>query len=220
MRLSIILSVTVLFITVSATAQKWDQSPFKIQSFGSQSVSRVESSTSGGNIVIAGGASETKVEVFVQASNRKLGQDLSIAAIEERIRQDYDLEVSLSSGILVAKAKAKTRNMDWKRSLSISFKIYVPSNVSSKLLTSGGNIVLSDLKGTQDFTTSGGNLDLSSLKGNVKGVTSGGNITISNSSDEINLSTSGGNVLAENCNGNIDLSTSGGNVEVRRMEVR
>lgn len=217
MRLSIILFVTVFFSTVSASAQKWDQSPFKTQSFGSQSVSRVESSTSGGNIVVTGGASETKVEVFVQAANRKLGQDLSAAALEERIRQDYELEVSLSSGVLVAKAKAKTRNMDWKRSLSISFKIYVPSNVNSKLLTSGGNIVLSNLKGTQDFTTSGGNLELSSLRGSVKGVTSGGNIVISNSNDEINLSTSGGNVVAENCNGNIDLTTSGGNVEVRGM---
>lgn len=205
-----------LFVSVSLSAKKWDQTPYKTQSFGSQSVTRVESSTAGGNIVVTGGTGETRVEVFVQASNFKLG-GLSNAEIDERIKQDYDLDVTLSGGVLTAKAKSKERNLNWKRSLSISFKIYVPSNVSSKLGTSGGNIVLSNLNGTQDFTTSGGNLDLSGLKGKLKGITSGGNIKLVNSSDDINLSTSGGNVTAEDCKGTLDLSTSGGNVEMRRL---
>lgn len=205
-----------LFVALSLSAQKGDQSPYKTQSFGTQSVNRVESSTAGGNIVVTGGSGETRVEVFVQSSNYKIG-GLSKVEIDERLSQYYELEVALSGGVLTAKAKSKERNMNWKKALSISFRIYVPSNVNSKLLTSGGNIVLTKLNGTQDFTTSGGNLELSELKGKLKGATSGGNIRLVNSSDDINLTTSGGNVTAEDCKGNLDLSTSGGNVEMFRL---
>src|SRR5947208_365520 len=87
-----------------------------------------------------------------------------------------------------------------------------------KVETSGGNISLTSLAGTQDFTTSGGNLNIDHLTGHIKGRTSGGNITLSDLKDDIDLSTSGGNINAGNANGDIRLSTSGGSLTLRELQ--
>jgi hypothetical protein len=115
-------------------------------------------------------------------------------------------------------AKRKNNTNDWKNSLSISFIVYLPENVSTDLGTSGGNINISTLSGKQVFKTSGGNLVCKELKGEIQGSTSGGNISIEDSRDNIRLSTSGGNITAENCTGNITISTSGGNLNLEDLD--
>lgn len=115
-------------------------------------------------------------------------------------------------------AKPKRHFKDWKRSLSISFKIYAAKDAALDLSTSGGNINLAGLSGDKVFRTSGGNLVLSDLSGKSKGETSGGNIILKNSKDIFNLRTSGGNIQAENSSGDIDISTSGGNILVENLK--
>jgi len=102
--------------------------------------------------------------------------------------------------------------------MSISFKIYVPSEVSTDLKTSGGGIQLDNLKGIETFTTSGGGLQLDHLAGTIHGRTSGGGIQVFNSSEDIDLSTSGGGIEAKNCNGHIKLVTSGGGLELHDLK--
>ncbi len=139
---------------------------------------------------------------------------LSKDEIKSRLEEFYTVEVSVSNNKLTAIAKQKENNMNWKKSLSISFKIYVPGNVSTDLSTSGGSIHLSDLKGNQNFRTSGGSLHVDNISGAIKGSTSGGNIHVANSNDQIDLSTSGGSIEASNCKGTIQLSTSGGSLHL------
>lgn len=202
---------------IAGIAQKQGETPYMTKPFGNTSIKKVESETSGGNITISSvAASEAKVEVYIWPSNYSDRDKVSKEEIEKRL-EDYDLKVAVNGNTLTASAKSKKHNMDWKRGLSISFRIYVPKEVSTDLTTSGGNIRLSDLSGTHEFTTSGGNLDISSLKGNIHGVTSGGNINIQNSDNNITLTTSGGNVTATNCTGEIKLKTSGGNVDIREL---
>ena len=178
----------------------------------------IEAKTTGGNIsVSAVGQSESRVEVYVSPNNWK-NNSPTREEIQKRLDEDYQLSVTVSDNKVKAIAKPKDRNMNWKKALSISFHVFVTKNVSSDLTTSGGNIKLSGISGTQDFTTSGGNLDLDHLSGKVTGRTSGGNIHLSNSKDDIELTTSGGNIDAEYSDGKVRLVTSGGSISLKRLK--
>ncbi|MGI4022773.1 MAG: hypothetical protein ACRYFA_14815 [Janthinobacterium lividum] len=212
-------SVIVLFLlcqAFNASAQNDDQQPYLNKSFANANIKHVNVKTSGGSINIVGSnAADAHVEVYVNTNNGN-GETISKEEITQRM-QDYNLDVSLSGTELEVSAKAKNSNFNWKKSLSISFKIFVPKTVSSNATTAGGSINLSNLSGEQNFTTSGGSLNLDQLTGNIKGRTSGGSINVSNSKNNIDLSTSGGAIYAENCDGTISLKTSGGSLDLNNL---
>jgi len=202
-----------------AQAQSGRTPPFLSKSIASESVQSLESQTSGGNIAVYGvPAAEARVEVYIYSNHGN--DDISREEIQKRLDEQYNLTVSVTDHRLTASARPKERNgsMNWRKGLSISFKIYVPVSCSSVLRTSGGNIALKKLSGTQDFKTSGGNLDIDGLTGKIMGRTSGGNIDISDSKEDIDLTTSGGNIDATHCEGNIRLGTSGGNLTLRLLK--
>jgi DUF4097 and DUF4098 domain-containing protein YvlB len=198
---------------LTAVAQSGDESPFVTKSFSRESVKQLEARTSGGNISVAGEASgDAKVEVYVHGNNG-WGHGLSKEEIQKRLDEEYDLTLGVENGTLKAIARHKEHLDNWGRNgLSISFRIYVPESVSSEVHTSGGNIHLSDLSGSENFATSGGNMDIDHLTGKIDGSTSGGNVAIANSKNEIDLRTSGGNMHATHCEGTIRMGTSGGNM--------
>jgi DUF4097 and DUF4098 domain-containing protein YvlB len=199
----------------AVTAQ--NETPFLTKSLANEVIEQVQAETSGGNISITGGAGEAKIEVYIWSNNgRKL--QLSNEEIQKRLDEDYEFSITTANHKLTAIAKPKrSGRWDWKKALSISFKIFVPRNVSTNLTTSGGNIDLAHLTGTQDFRTSGGNLHIDDLAGKMKGITSGGNIHLKDSKDDITLSTSGGNIDAASSNGKLKLTTSGGNVQLKEL---
>ena len=207
----------VLFLlgqALATSAQNNSQQPYLNKSFANAAIKNVNVKTSGGSITVSGGtAADAHVEVYINANNNN--EDLSKDELTERLK-DYDLDVSLNGNELQATAKAKS-NFNWKKSLSISFKIYVPKEVSTNLTTSGGSIKLSNLNGEQNFSTSGGSLNLDQLNGLVKGRTSGGSIKVSNSKSNIDLRTSGGGITAADCQGTISLSTSGGSLHLANL---
>lgn len=205
-------------LTLSSSAQfQTGEEPYMTKSFPKESIDNVEVKTSGGSISVEGvNASEARVEVFVHPNNSS--DNFSKEEIKGVLEENYDLSVSVSNNKVTAVAKTKERNMNWKKSLSISFKVFAPKKISSKLETSGGSISLKNLSGSQDFTTSGGSLHVDNLSGEVKGRTSGGSIHLANSKDDINLATSGGSILAENSSGNLRLSTSGGSINLSGLK--
>ncbi|GGB17094.1 DUF4097 family beta strand repeat-containing protein [Puia dinghuensis] len=192
-------------------AQHDEHQPFLQKSFPRGSVHQLVAETSGGNVSVYGSASgDARVEVYIQSDNGRW--NLSKDEIQQRLNEQYDLTVAMDGNVLKAIARPK-RNMDnWRHGLSISFCIYTPEVVGSHIVTSGGNLVLKDLSGKEDFTTSGGNIDVDHLTGTIVGRTSGGNVRISDSHNDIDLATSGGNMDALRCDGKIQLTTSGGNV--------
>jgi len=202
--------------SIHGIAQKSsDEQPYLTKSFSDAAIKKVEVETAGGNISVAGVSnSEARVEVYIRDNQ---GKDLSKAEIDEKLR-NYEFTVEVSGNKLTAVAKNKERNINWKKALSISFKVYAPKSVTTDLTTSGGNIMLNDLDGDQKFRTSGGNLKLDNIGGDIEGATSGGNISVTNSHDDISLSTSGGNIDASDCNGKLSLSTSGGNVRIGNLK--
>lgn len=213
----ILSAIAITFLATNARSQDV-KTPYLTKSFSSENITNVVSETSGGNIIVtAVKPSGARVEVFVN-QNGKWGNKLSDTDLKSKVEQGYSLDVSLNNGTLTAVAKSKHTIINWKKSLSFSFKIYVPQNVSTQLKTSGGNIGLTGVSGDQDFSTSGGNLILNSVGGKILSKTSGGNILIKNCRDKLELSTSGGNIIAENSEGQINLSTSGGNVQLKDLK--
>src|SRR6185436_20310599 len=206
-----------LVIAISFSVVAQNKEPYMTKSLSSESVKSTEVQTSGGSITVTGvnSAAETKVEVYIHGNNGK--NEISKEEIVKRL-EDYDLTVSVSSNKLTAIARPKQRNMDWKKGLSISFKVFVLKNVSTDLSTSGGSISLANLTGDQKFTTSGGSLHIDNVGGKVDGRTSGGSISVENSRDDIELTTSGGSIRASNCNGNLRLNTSGGSLTSKDLK--
>jgi hypothetical protein len=203
--------------SVAALAQDYDgKTPYLTKSLANDGISSVVVSTSAGGIKVSGESGQApRVEVYIRGNNNR---DLSKEEIKKRLEEDYDMNITVEGHELKAIVKSKHNNMDWRRSISISFKIYVPQQVTTDLRTSGGGISLDNLKGNENFTTSGGGLDIDKVSGMIHGRTSGGGIDIKNSSEDIDLVTSGGGIQANHCEGNIRLSTSGGGLDLHDLK--
>jgi hypothetical protein len=198
-------------------AQDKNETSYMTKSLSGDAIKNVEVKTSGGSIFVTGvSASEARLEVFIRGNNNP--GDLSKDEIQKRLNENYDLDISVSNNKVTAIAKSKRNNMDWKKSLNISFKVFTPQNIVSNVATSGGSISLKNLSGNQDFSTSGGSLYVEGVSGKVRGRTSGGSIHVANSKDDINLSTSGGSIQAENCDGILHLTTSGGSLNLTGLK--
>lgn len=189
---------------------KYQKEPFLTKPLTSETIKAVEAQTSGGSISITGVSSNARIEVYIAPNNSR--DDLSRDEIQKRLDEKYDLNVSVVNNKLIATAKPKEKMRDWKNALSISFKVFVPQNVSSNLTTSGGSISLKNVSGNHNFTTSGGSLNVDGVSGKIDGRTSGGSINLENSKDDIELTTSGGSINARNSEGNLKLITSGGSL--------
>ena len=193
-----------------------NKTPYLTKSLANNAISSVIVNTSAGGIEVSGQSGQApRVEVYIRGNN---GREFSKEEIKKRLDEDYDLSVTVSGHEVTAIAKNKHNFSNWRNQLSISFKVYVPQQVSTKLKTSGGGIRLDHLKGNENFTTSGGGLQIDRLSGTIHGRTSGGGIDVSNSSENIDLETSGGGIIAKNCLGNIKLETSGGGLRLENLK--
>jgi hypothetical protein len=212
----LILLAAMALIANFTFAQNNTEKPYFIKRFKASEIKNLSVNTSGGSIVVAGDQTdETLVEVFIRGNNGN--GDLDKEEIEDRLK-NYIVSVQQMGDKVECIAKSKTQNMNWRKGLSVSFKIYAPKNLNTNLNTSGGSINLTNLDGNLSFNTSGGSLTLARLYGNIKGRTSGGSINISNSSENIDLATSGGSIQAKNITGKVNLRTSGGSLDLENMK--
>lgn len=215
MKKSSLMIVLLLIVYVANAQYVVGKDPYMTKSLAGQTIKNVEVETSGGSIDVTGGTgADARVEVFVWPNNYKKGESISKEELQKRLDEFYEISINVANNKVTAIAKSKKRNMDWKKSVSISFKVYVQQNVSTDLSTSGGSINLKNLTGTQDFSTSGGSLNIEKLSGKIKGHTSGGSIHLTDSKEDIDLTTSGGSIEASKCSGKIKLSTSGGSLKL------
>lgn len=213
--------IIILLLAVSITSIARAQfdaasNPIITRSLSTDNIKKVIASTSGGNISATGISSgEPKLEVYAKTNGVIMSS--SKADIQKLLDENYDLNISVDGGELHATAKSKDHLFRSNNKLSISFKIFVPQNVSVNLQTSGGNINLANLTGDEKFSTSGGNIQLTGLNGKIDGNTSGGNISATNSSGNISLVTSGGSLKLDSLSGTIKASTSGGNINGKNI---
>lgn len=216
---AIVFTLSFVLVAFAAFSQKDNETPYFTKTFSASAIKALQVRTSGGSIRVAGSTNEPKVEMYVRSNNWNGSSELSKEEIDERLKE-YEVRVAMEGETLVCRVKRKNEDekWDWKRSLSISFKIIVPEKTTTDLVTSGGSIRLVNLSGMQSFSTSGGSLHLDDLAGNVKGRTSGGSIHLAKCREQIDLSTSGGSIHAEECKGDIKLVTSGGSIELNQVD--
>ncbi|HEV7382140.1 MAG TPA: hypothetical protein VGN64_20230 [Dyadobacter sp.] len=216
---SLLLFTMLTLVAFISIAQSSEDQPYVSKSFNNKSLSALVVETSGGSINVKG---EQKngflVEMFVRPNNWNGKSQLTKEEIEDRL-EDYDILIGTEGNKVVATAKRKNgTKWDNQKSISISFKIAAPRNISTNLKTSGGSIRIASLTGDQTFTTSGGSLKVDDLEGNITGKTSGGSIEVSNCRKMIELTTSGGSIRANDLNGKVNLTTSGGSISLLKLE--
>jgi len=199
-----------------AVKAQTDKQPYLTKSLAGENISSAKLEASGGSISVTGvNASEARLDVFVTPNNN---ENLSKEEIQKRLDEYFTLSISVNNNQLIATVKQKHDNMNWKKAVSVSFKAYLPVNVSTDVETSGGSVSVSNVQGSHDLTTSGGSIYVDNVKGKIKGRGSGGSIHISNSSNDIDLVTSGGSINAKTCTGDISLKTSGGSIELNGLD--
>ncbi|WP_134089709.1 DUF4097 family beta strand repeat-containing protein [Olivibacter sp. XZL3] len=207
--------IFLLFMALSSScffagAQDND-TPYLTKSLRSDHIRAVDLQTSGGSLSVIGvNDSEARLEVFVHGNNGN--NSLNKEEIDQRLKDNYDLQISSNNGQLIAIAKPKSGFKNWKKSLSISFKAYVPQAASAKLKTSGGSLSLNGINGPIEGQTSGGSIKVAHVKSNVNLKTSGGSINADDVRGDLLLHTSGGSIKLNNLKGKTDARTSGGSI--------
>jgi DUF4097 and DUF4098 domain-containing protein YvlB len=197
--------------------------PFMTKTLSNESFQKINASTSHGNISVSPvAAAEARIEVYIHGNGIGIGdQRLSKEEIQSRLDEYYTLEVTVSNGELRAIARQKPNvftTVNWKRSLSISFRIYSSQATATDLKTSHGNIDLAGMSGEQDLGTSHGNITVDKITGKLTGGTSHGDVFVKNVTEGVDVSTSHGNVHAESCGGTVKLNTSNGDVSLNKIK--
>jgi len=100
-----------------------------------------------------------------------------------------------------------------------SYEVFLPAMFNADATTTGGDMVLSDLKGRVELETAGGDLEISAVTGTVLGKTAGGDVTARNLEGDVTLSTAGGDVsLIDGRTGPYVLKTAGGDITVQALK--
>ena len=186
------------------------------KTFTVQSGGLLKVQTSGGDITVLNGASNSEVKVTA-----KERIDANSEAKADELLKDLTLTIEQQGNNITAVAKYEKGGWHWGNTpVSVSFTVVLPRNFNVDLNTSGGNIDLASIAGKARLRTSGGNLKLDRVEGEVDGKTSGGNISLHEGTAAVKLSTSGGDIDVDRAGGEADLSTSGGNIEIKSVQGR
>ena len=128
-----LLLLSMVGFSVAVTAQ--DKDPYLTQSLSKENIKKVNVETSGGSIMVTdASAAEARIEMYVTPNNNVTG--ISKDELKKRLEENYVVKINVAGDVLTATAKNTSNDWNWKKSLSISFKIYVPGNISSDLSTS------------------------------------------------------------------------------------
>ncbi len=157
--------------------------------------------TSSGDVTIT---TWDKSEVYIKV----LGNEKARDKVNFTFKNDDD-EVSVT-------AKREGSFFNWFSSgIKIKFEIKVPAEFNTNINTSGGDIMISEIRGSNRLRTSGGDVWVKNTDGVLKVSTSGGEINLDSNSGQIDVSTSGGDIKAREFKGDISASTSGGDIYLK-----
>ncbi len=198
--------------TVKSVIKKHYDDPYLVKTFQLNGQGNLNVKTSGGSISVeAHGGNEVRVEMYVKKSGG--GWFSSDDDIQEILEEEYSIDISKVGNAVSATADRKSKRWN-SNSLSIAFKVKVPSAISCNLKTSGGSISLSGVEGQQSVKTSGGSLNLEKITGDMEAHTSGGGIKINDFTGMLSAHTSGGSINMKESEGDLRVSTSGGSIRL------
>jgi DUF4097 and DUF4098 domain-containing protein YvlB len=192
----------------------------------------VGESTSADFKIVGDAASNAYVEVFAKSGNNK---KLSLEEAQKFIADKYILDIQQSGNELKLIAKRKS-GFNWNNSdnINIRFNIHVPSNVSTKITSTSGDVSLQGLNGDQLFSATSGDFAAENIKGNIQVKTtsgdaslinvSGGSLNFDGTSGDLSLetgtftniksTTTSGDISLHNASGNLIASSSSGDLNI------
>lgn len=201
----VLLSMQFLAIASDVKADPYLTKQFTLNGSGNLKVE-----TSGSSVAVTGaGGNQVIVDMYVKLN----GQEIEIEDAEvERELDNYNLDISQSGNTISVIVKKK--NNSSRSKMNLSFKIQVPTEMSSKFQSSGGSISVDGLNGEQNIATSGGSIQVVNSSGYVNTHSSGGSFRLENFEGNVDVQTSGGSIKVNQLTGDLKVSTSGGSVNI------
>ncbi len=159
------------------------------------------------------------VNVTVQGGNhreitytlKKWAHAITEAAARRELRR-YRFAATTSGGTALIRAGAigEPRNR-----MASELTMQVPRSIGVvKLITRGGNDVVTGIGGDVDVIAGGGNLRLDDIGGDVVASTMGGNVEVGTTEGNLTLKTAGGSVKINAVKGQIVTHSGGGNIDI------
>ena len=114
--------------------------------------------------------------------------------------------------VVAKQTKGSWLNLNWNSEGRI--EVQVPREYNFDIHTSGGDITVGQMQGSARGKTSGGDILVREIRGPLDMQTSGGDVRVEQIDGETRLSTSGGDVDIVRVNGDLDAKTSGGYIRL------
>lgn len=225
--------LALLTFQVTAFASSHLADPYLTKKFSLTGAGKMNVETSGSSIAVTGtSGNEVTVDMYVKLNGREVGME---DAEVERELENFNLDISQSGNTISVIVKRK--NNSGRSKLNLSFKVLVPTEMSSNFQSSGGSISINGINGTHQVATSGGSIQVANssgqlktsssggsfrvenFKGNIDVQTSGGSIKINQLIGDLLVGSSGGSVTLEDINGSINASTSGGSIRAQLSDL-
>ncbi|WP_140160534.1 DUF4097 family beta strand repeat-containing protein [Algoriphagus antarcticus] len=214
MKLSKLLSAFLVLVLLSmqfpAVASDFKADPYLSKQFTLKGSGNLKVETSGASVAVTGASGrQVIVDMYVKLN----GQEIQLENAEvERELDNYNLDISQNGNTISVIAKKK--NNSGRSKLNLSFKVQVPTEMSSKFQSSGGSISVDGLIGEQEIVTSGGSIQVINSSGYVNTHSSGGSLRVENFEGNLDVQSSGGSVKVYQLTGDLNVNTSGGSVNL------
>lgn len=207
------LTLGLLAMQFSAIASINKADPYLTKQFTLNGSGNLKVETSGASVAVTGvSGNEVIVDMYVKLNGREI--EIEDAEVEQELN-NYNLDISQSGNTI--SVIVKKRNNSGRNKLNISFKVQVPTEMSSKFQSSGGSISVDGLNGDQEIATSGGSIQVVNSSGYVNTQSSGGSLRVENFDGNVDVQSSGGSVKVSQLTGDLNVSTSGGSVNLEEI---
>ena len=155
-----------------------------------------------GDVMISGW---DKDEVYIKVLGNKKAED----------KMEFEFNANENLVEVIAKKKDSIFNWFGVNGIALRFEVKAPNRFNNEVHTSGGDIKISDVAGTNTFKTSGGDVWVKKIEGKLEISTSGGDINLDENKGNVSASASGGDIEAKNFDGDLYASTSGGDIKLK-----
>ena len=122
------------------------------------------------------------------------------------------IEVTEEGGTLSIKTKYP-KNGPKKMSVSVDFKLMIPSGATADINSVSGDLTLTNIGGAAKASTVSGDVTLEKVAGALKGKTVSGNVTVMGAAKGAYCKSVSGNVKVNDVNGDAELQTVSGTIK-------
>jgi hypothetical protein len=207
------LFLVLVTLQFSAFASDFKADPYLSKQFTLNGSGNLKVETSGASVAVTGASgNKVIVDMYVKLNGKEV--EMEDAEVENEL-DNYTLDISQSGNTI--SVILKKRNNSGRSKLNISFKVQVPTEISSKFLSSGGSIAVDGLNGQQEIATSGGSIQVVNSTGYINTRSSGGSLRVENFEGNVDVQSSGGSVKVKQLIGDLNANTSGGSINLEAI---